>query len=238
MRLFNVKLVLALTLTSALVAGSLAVVVSNANELPSSAVTFTLSNVVAAGDPDPLGGAFSFVSSPAIVSPQRITFTGTTSGIFVKSGDTLRTIVASGNPRPIGGTFSSFGPPSANASGQVAFRAGTSGIYLWTAGSIVPAVLRGDAAPGGGTLTSLGSRLALNAAGDIAFTASAGQRGGLSVVGRRRLGGSTPGRREPVRRDVRKLRDEWCACAQRCGRCCLLGNRLRGSGRPLPAFAS
>jgi hypothetical protein len=146
----------------------------------------TLSKLVSSADPDPLGGAFSSVYDPLLLTSQRVAFTGDTTGLFRKSGGSLLTIAAFGDASPIGGTFVSFGLPFVNSLGVTVFRAtvdgaaSSQGIFVASAGVITPAVLVGDPAPGGGTFSTLFNRQpSANASGDIAF----GARVGLTTDG-------------------------------------------------------
>ncbi|MEM9176890.1 MAG: choice-of-anchor tandem repeat NxxGxxAF-containing protein, partial [Myxococcota bacterium] len=99
-------------------------------------------------------------------------------------------IAFEGDPEPggSGGTFFQLGPPVVNDAGVVAFRSTISsgsanqGIYRDAGGGVAAIALQGALAPdtGGGIFTSFGDP-AINASGDVVFTATVG--GGSANAG-------------------------------------------------------
>ncbi|MFQ5903812.1 MAG: choice-of-anchor tandem repeat NxxGxxAF-containing protein [Candidatus Binatia bacterium] len=127
-----------------------------------------LQNVLAVGDPTPLGGRFAQITSPSINSRGEIAFEGTVfggrspSGIFVVSKSEVRKVVVVGDPSPLGGSFKDLALPMINDHRDVAFWAALegarvpSGLFLVSQGSIEKVAARGDPAPGGGRLSYIG----------------------------------------------------------------------------------
>src|SRR5439155_1206277 len=175
--------------------------------------------VVVTGQPAPGGGAFDrfSVESLPIVAPVndkgQVAFFATVvrgragEGFFLASGTRITRVVADGDPVPGGGTFAAFGPPSLNGSGIVAFgavvegRAAPGGVFLAKGDAVRMVVGAGDETPDGGIFAKFSERVALNAAGAVAFTAilkNAPIRGAIYVIDDRLrrvvgLGDAAPG---------------------------------------------
>ena len=127
--------------------------------------------------------------------------------IYLHAGGRTRKVVAQGDPAPAGGTFAAFGPPSLNGSGIVAFgavvegRAAPGGVFLAKGDAVRMVVGAGDETPDGGIFAKFSERVALNAAGAVAFTAilkNAPIRGAIYVIDDRLrrvvgLGDAAPG---------------------------------------------
>lgn len=138
----------------------------------------SLRAAVAAGDPTPIGGAFTYFTRALALSKTDVAFTGTTHGIFVHDGAGTTTIAVSGDPSPVGGTYADFGQPVGGTGGTVAFwssiNAGSAdaGIFVHSGGSTTPLVIEGDLAPGGGNFRSFVRGIAISPNGAlVAFIA-------------------------------------------------------------------
>ncbi len=178
---------------SALLTGTAGGTTDNAGIFLGSGTAVT--QVARAGQAAPDGnGSFSGFNFAELNASGQVAFqgffTGTTggitdnAGIFIGSGAAITQIARAGQPAPDGnGSLSGLDNPVLNTSGQVAFSAlltgtagGTnddSGIFLGSGGVVTQIAREGQAAPdGNGLFSSLGQIPALNAAGQIAFTAS------------------------------------------------------------------
>ena len=148
----------------------------------------TITKIVAAGDSTPIGGKFerfaqgrpSATRSGAAVFNADVTGASAPRGVFLFSKGIVRKVVAEGEPTPLGGKFGAVGAerPSVNDDGVVAFKTHvnsgplTAAVFLFSRGALTKVVAEGDAAPTGGKFGRQFGRPIINAAADVAFTAS------------------------------------------------------------------
>jgi hypothetical protein len=99
--------------------------------------------------------------------------------IMTRSGTHLPLVIAQDMPGPAGGTFKSFGAPALGGNGDVAFfgsfnpkNPAAAGFFLRTKAGIEPFLLVGEPSPIGTRFQSFGTRAALNAQDELAFTAN------------------------------------------------------------------
>ena len=146
------------------------------------------------------GGTLSTQFAPSINDAGDVTWRaqisgGTASqGLFLDAGSGVEAIAVIGDAAPDtgGATFSGFGEPVVNAGGAVSFSAqlsggtATWGVFLYSEGVISALATTQTPAPdtGGGNYSAFGSRIAINASGDVAFFANVGSgstTGGIFV---------------------------------------------------------
>jgi hypothetical protein len=144
----------------------------------------SLQTVALAGAAAPAGGNYSFLNGPRVNASGQVGFLASlsgssASGIFVGNPGSLQVAALQGTAAPAGGNYYSLvNAPSFNDSGAVAFYASltggssSGGIFAGTPGSMQAVALNGGPAPGGGTYFGFGNGLALNASGQVAFSAN------------------------------------------------------------------
>jgi hypothetical protein len=146
----------------------------------------TVTTVAANGGATPIGGTFGMFQpqSPGLNDAGQVAFFSTVSGgsalsgVFVGTAGSLKAVAVAGGAAPNGQQYSSFNALALNAVGQVAFTAElkapsiVTGLFVGTPTSVAAAAIEGTAAPGGGTYVNILSAPTLNAAGQVAFTAS------------------------------------------------------------------
>lgn len=140
----------------------------------------------------PAGNLAFLVTRAQPVSPGSALLLPLGPAVLRRSGTSLVPVAERGQRSPAGGAFRNLGQPAINDAGQVAFRAsflpfsgGTGGLYVSGEAGVLPLVLQQEGTPLGGRFASFGPRLALNRAGELAFTASVSQgraRTGLFVA--------------------------------------------------------
>jgi hypothetical protein len=131
--------------------------------------------VVATGTMSPLGLPFSSFGSVSLMADGRISFLGSSSGTFRRSGDVLTHVVSAGDVLPSGVVVAGVGLPAVGPRDCVAVRAflvGGGGRILRRCGATTDVVAAtGEAAPDGGAFAEFVPGLAYGAQGEIAFTA-------------------------------------------------------------------
>ena len=142
---------------------------------------------VRSGDPAPGGGIFTAFSFPFLNNRGEIAFVGTASppsrnGIYVYTNKGIRSLVRAEDPAPAQGLFTNFAGLRLNDAGQVVFSAtlsdGTTGLFLFSGGKVIKIVRPADPAPEGDTFVPfITTTLALNQAGQVAFTGRTIDRG-------------------------------------------------------------
>lgn len=154
--------------------------------------TTVFRKVVAAGDPNPLGGTFAAVGSGVLNNAGLLIFTGFGGGgdglFLAEPNSTITRIFASGTAAPIpgGGTLEEPSGISFNDGGYVLINArvlsnpGTNwGVFRLAGGGVQSVVYERQPAPGAGSTISQVSRVSMNAIGEAAFSAGT-QAGGAA----------------------------------------------------------
>lgn len=146
------------------------------------AVVFTCSTIATRGTPDPSGGAFkSSFDDPAINGSGDVVFISRPQGqkkrLYLYPGVGAPSVIATaGDAAPVAGFFSKFDSPSINDDADLAFHGDLAvgeGVYVrQSAGALTPAARTSDPSPGGGFFGVFPMVSDINAAGDVAFTAT------------------------------------------------------------------
>ena len=174
----------------------------------------SITRLLAAGDPTPIGGSFVSFHGPTLNDLELVGFGASISGgsaptaLFVLEGSELKLVAGEGQgaPPPASGVFARFEWPRVDAAGNMLFEAHLSngsapgGIFRWSDGLLAAEILSLQPAPGGGRLFH--PRLfQVNDQGALAFRADVlGPRAGgiflkvpgLGIQAIARMGQATP----------------------------------------------
>lgn len=131
------------------------------------------------------GGPSNFGWRPVINDAGRVAFVSTLtggsspSGVFAGAPGSLQTVALEGTAAPGGGNYTIFNAPVLNGAGRIAFStllaggSSTRGIFTGTPGSLQTVALQAADTPEGvGNFDTFDQTVALNGAGQVAFTSS------------------------------------------------------------------
>lgn len=138
-----------------------------------------------AAAPGVVGGTLAALDAPAINERGDIAFLATVrkaretvEAVYLRAGATMRKLVAQGDAAVEGGSFAAFGPPALARRGEVAFaaviegRAAPGGVFIADGRRVSLQAAAGGPTPVGGIFARFSERVAINASGAIAFSAT------------------------------------------------------------------